>query len=280
MKPRLIAAVVLAGASAFAAEPNPLGVQLWSLRNQLQDRVPAGMDLVRSMGFTVVESAGTYGLSAQQFRALADAHGLKIVSGHFPYERLLGDLPGVIAEAKALGMAYVIAPWIPHEGDFAAAQAHEVAANFNKIGAATRAAGLGFGFHTHGYEFKPLPDGSTAYDILLKETKPDLVFVEMDVFWVVSGGQDPVTLLRRYPGRCRMFHVRDMRKGAVTGVSTGRAPTEDNVAVGRGQMDWPAILAAGEKAGVVYSFIEDATSDPVGNIPASVLYMKTLGLNP
>ncbi len=280
MKSKLIAAVVLASASALAAEPNPIGVQLWSLKEQLTGTVPAGMDLVRSMGFTLVESAGTFGLTPAEFRAQADAHGLKVVSGHFPYERLLGDLPGVIAEAKTLGMSYVIVPWIPHDGDFTPAEAHEAAANFNKIGAATKATGLGFGFHTHGYEFKPQPDGVTAYDILLKETDPDLVCVEMDVFWVVSGGQDPVALLRKYPGRYRMLHVKDMRKGAVTGVTTGHAPIEDNVVVGQGRVDWPAVFAAGGKAGVVYSFIEDETSDPVKNIPASILYLKTLGMSP
>ena len=276
MKPKTSAAAALPSAAA----PNPLGVQLWSLREQFQGNVPAGMDLVRSMGFTIVESAGTFGLTAAQFRAQADARGLRIVSGQFPYERLLGDPPGAIAEAKALGMAHILVPWIPHEGDFTAAAAHEVAANFYRIGAETKAAGLGFGFHTHGYEFKPLPDGSTAYDILLRETEPGLVFVQMDVFWVVSGGQDPVALLQKHPGRCRMFHVKDMRKGAVTGVATGHAPIGDHVPVGQGRMDWPAIFEAGAKAGVVYSFIEDETSDPVGNIPASVLYLGTLGIRP
>src|SRR5450631_4260667 len=83
MKMKLIAAAVLISSSALAADSNPLGLQLWSLRNQMQASVPAGMDLVRSFGFTVVESAGTYGLTPKEFRALADAHGLKIVCGHF-----------------------------------------------------------------------------------------------------------------------------------------------------------------------------------------------------
>jgi sugar phosphate isomerase/epimerase len=280
MKSKLVAALMFATASVFAAEPNPLGVQLWSLKDHLQDKVPAGMDLVKSLGFTVVESAGTFGLSAKDFRAQADTHGLRIVSGHFPYDRLLSDLPGAIADAKTLGMSYIVVPWIPHEGDFTAAEAHAAAANFNKFGAAAKAAGLGFGYHTHGYEFKPLADGTSAFDILLNETKPDLVFIEMDVFWVVNAGQDPVKLLQKSPGRYLMFHVKDMRKGAPTGTYSGHAAVEDNVAVGAGRMDWPAIFAAGQKAGVIWSFIEDETSDPVKNIPTSVEYLKTLGLKP
>jgi sugar phosphate isomerase/epimerase len=270
-----------AAAAALPADgPNPLGLQLWSLKEQIQGNVPAGMDLVRSMGFTVVESAGTFGLTAAQFRGEADDHGLRIVSGQFLYERLMGDLDGAIAEAKTLGMSYVLLPWITHEGDFTAAAAHGVAANLNRIGSAAKAAGLSFGFHTHGYEFKPLADGSTPYDVLLAETEPDRVFVQMDVFWVISGGKDPVALLQKRPSRCRMLHVKDMRKGAVTGVSTGHAPVEDNVVVGQGRVDWPAVFAAGERAGVVYSFIEDETSDPVGNIPASVRYLRTIGARP
>lgn len=279
MKSKLVAAILLATATAFAADPNPVGVQLWSLKDQLQDKVPAGMDLVKSLGFTVVEGAGTFGLNAGDFRAQADSHGLKIVSGHFSLERLQSDLPGVIAEAKTLGMSYIVVPWIPHEGDFTAALAHETATKFNKFGAAIKAAGLGFGYHTHGYEFKALPDGTTPYDILLNETKPDLVFIEMDVFWVANAGQDPVKLLRKYPGRYRMFHVKDIRKGAPTN-NAGHAAIEDNVVVGQGQMDWPAIFAAGEKAGVIWSFIEDESSDPMKNIPASIVYLKTLGLKP
>jgi sugar phosphate isomerase/epimerase len=274
----------LVPAAMHAGEPNPLGVQLWSLKEPLTANVSKGLDLVKSMGFNVVESAsvsgipGSFGISSKEFRAQADARGIRIVSGHFPYERLLGDVSSVIQEAQTLGMSYIVVPWIPHEGDFTVEEAHETAANFNKIGAAIKAAGLSFGFHTHGYEFKRQPDGTTDYDILLRETDPKLVFVEMDVFWVVSGGQDPVELLKKYPGRYRMFHVKDMRKGAVVGGTSGHAPIEDNVIVGQGQMDWPAIFAAGRKAGVIYSFVEDETTDPIGNIPVSLKYLSQLGI--
>ncbi|MFY9925445.1 MAG: sugar phosphate isomerase/epimerase [Opitutaceae bacterium] len=280
MKTKLVAAMVLICSSALAVEPNPLGLQLWSLRKQLQANVSTGMDLVRSLGFTVVESAGTYDLTPKEFRAQADAHGLKIVCGHFPYERLQKDLDGVIADAKTLGVSNVIVAWVPHTGDFTVEDAHVAAQNFNKFGAALKAEGLGFGFHTHGYEFKPLADGTSAYDVLLKETDPSLVFVEMDVFWVVNAGQDPVKLLQKNPNRYKMFHVKDMRKGATQVGYTGGAPVEDNVAVGQGRMDWPAILSEGKKDGAVISFIEDETSDPVKNIPLSLAYLETLGLKP
>jgi sugar phosphate isomerase/epimerase len=289
MKSKLIAAVALASASAFLvscttsapkAETNTVGLQLWSLRAQLLPSLPSGMAEVKKLGFTEVETAGTYGHTAKEFRALADANGLKIVGAHIPYERMVSDLPGVIAEAKTLGATYVIVAWVPHKMEFNVDQARAAVANFNAWGAALKAEGLGFGFHTHGYEFKPLADGSSAFDVMLNETKPDLVFCEMDVFWVVQAGLDPVKLLQKYPGRFKAFHIKDMKKGAPIGLYEGHAPASDNVIVGQGIMDWPAIVAQGRKSGVQYYFIEDETSDPVANIPPSLTYLSTLGLNP
>ncbi len=280
MKSKLAAVLLLACATASAAETNPLGLQLWSLRNQLTASLPAGMAQVKDLGFTWVESAGTYGHTAKDLRSLADKNGLKIVGSHIPYERMLSDLPGVIAEVKTLGASYVIVAWVPHKTAFDVDQAKVAAANFNKWGAALKAEGLRFGFHTHGYEFRPLPDGSSAFDVMLKETDPDLVFCEMDVFWVVNAGIDPVKLLEKYPDRFKAFHIKDMRKGAPTGHYDGSAPASDNVIVGQGMMDWPAIVAEGRKIGVEYWFIEDETSDPVGNIPPSIKYLETLGVNP
>jgi sugar phosphate isomerase/epimerase len=280
MKSKLLAAIVLVAASAFAADPTPLGLQLWSLRAQLLPSLPSGMAEVKALGFTAVETAGTYGHTAKEFRAIADANGLKIVGAHIPYQDLQSDLPAAIAQAKAFGAKYVIVAWVPHDGPFTVAEAKVAAANFNTWGAALKAEGLGFGFHTHGYEFRPLPDGSSAFDVMMSETKPDLVFCEMDVFWVVQAGIDPVKLLQKYPDRFKAFHIKDMRKGAATGLYEGHAPASDNVVVGTGVMDWPAIVAQGRKSGVEYYFIEDETSDPVANIPPSITYLETLGLKP
>ncbi len=280
IKSKFVAALMMASATAFAAEPNPLGLQLWSLRIQLTASLPSGMAEVKSLRFTMVESAGTYGHTARELRSLADANGLRIVGAHIQYQDMQSNLPKAIADAKTLGASYVIVAWVPHTGDFTVDEARVAAANFNSWGAALKAEGLKFGFHTHGYEFRPLADGSSAFDVMLKETDPDLVFCEMDVFWVVQAGIDPVKLLEKYPTRFKAFHIKDMRKGAPTGLYEGHAPASDNVIVGQGSMDWPAIIAAGKKAGVEYSFIEDETSDPIGNIPPSIKYLETLGLKP
>jgi sugar phosphate isomerase/epimerase len=280
MKPKLIVAFVLASASALAAETTTVGLQLWSLRAQLTASLPDGMAEAKKLGFTEVETAGTYKHPAKELKDLADANGLKIVGAHIPYGELQSDLAGSIAQAKTLGASYVIVAWVPHDKEFDVEQAKVAAKNFNMWGAEMKKAGLGFGFHTHGYEFKPLADGSSAFDVMMSQTDPDLVFCEMDVFWVVQGGIDPVKLLQKYPGRFKAFHIKDMKKGAPIGLYEGHAPASDNVIVGQGMMDWPAIVAQGKKSGVQYYFIEDETSDPVGNIPPSLDYLATLGLKP
>jgi sugar phosphate isomerase/epimerase len=171
--------------------------------------------------------------------------------------------------------------WIPHgpEG-LTAAHAHEVAANFNKWGAAFRAEGITYGLHPHGFEFVPFASegGKTAFDIIVAETKPENVSFEMDVFWVFHAGVDPVALLKKYPTRWSLMHVKDIRKGAVTGLSTGHAAPIDNVAVGTGQIDWPAVLKTAQEVGVQHYLIEDETPTPLVCIPDSLKYLRALKL--
>jgi sugar phosphate isomerase/epimerase len=276
-KPKLLAALLIAAGTAFAAEVNPpLGLQLVSLHERLNADVPEGLALVKSYGLTLVETAGTCGLTPEQFRAQIDAHGLRVIGSHFQYAALAEDLPKVIAETKVLGGSYIVVPWIPHKGTFTAAMASKAAADFNLWGKTIKAAGLRLGYHPHGGEFEELPEGGTGFDVLVRETDPNLVFFEMDIFWIAHAGKDPVALLEKYPTRWKMFHLKDMRKGAITGLFTGHAPITDFVPVGTGRLDIPGILAEGRKIGVEYSIIEDEGVDPAKNIPVSMRYLDSI----
>lgn len=266
---------ILAPSLALRAEP-PLGIQLESFKKQLGADVASGLDIVKADGFTIVETDGTYKLTPEQFRAQLDARGLKAVSSHYPYESLASDMTGVIADARALGSTNVIVARIPHRGVFDAATAQVAAATFNSWGKALKAAGMRFLYHPHGFEFEPLPEGGTGFDVLMAQTDPALVSYEMDVFWVTQAGQDPVALLAKFPGRWKMLHLKDLRIGAQTGVYAGHAPLGDFVTVGTGQVNWPAVLAEGRKVGIEYSFIEDESSDPVTNVPHSVRYLESI----
>jgi sugar phosphate isomerase/epimerase len=276
-KSSLLAAFLIALPGAWAASPaGPVGLQLVSLHEKLDANLGEGLDLARSLGFSIVETAGTYGLTAAQLRAQLDAHGLTAVSSHFQYPELQADLGKVIADTRTLGSSSIIVPWIPHTGVFDEAKAHLAAADFNAWGKIIKASGLRLGYHPHGGEFEPLPGGGTGFDVLVRETDPGLLFFEMDVFWVVHAGQDPVALMKKYTGRWKMFHLKDMRIGAATGIYTGQAPIADFVPLGTGRVDWPAVLAEGRAQGVDHAFIEDEGADPPKNIPVSLRYLGTI----
>jgi sugar phosphate isomerase/epimerase len=226
------------------------------------------------MGFKYVELAGTYNLSPDQFKKALDDNGLEAVSGHFPFERFRDDSEGVARDAKVLGLKYVGCAWIPHQGDFDEKQCHEAAAVFNKAGEILKKHDLKFFYHTHGYEFQPHGDG-TLFDLLMSETKPKWVSYEMDIFWILHPGQDPVALLKKYGKRFDLMHVKDMKKG-LKGDLTGHTDVSNDVTIGTGQMDFPAILKAAKKAKVKWYFIEDESPTAAEQIPQSLRYLEQL----
>ena len=134
-----------------------------------------------------------------------------------------------------------------------------MADEFNVAAEAAKAMGLGFGYHNHAWEFEPLPDGTTPFDLLLERCDPDLVKIEMDLFWTVHGGADPLQYFGAYPGRFTCVHVKD------------RTADGQMVAVGEGVMDYTTILGRAEQAGIEHYFVEhdDPGDDPLGNVQIS-----------
>lgn len=268
-------------ACAFAVEAagsfhGSAGLQLYSLREAFKNDVPGTLDKVKALGVKEVETASTYNLTPEAFRKELEARGLTAVSGHFQYDALSKDLAGAIRDAKALRLQYVACPWIPHTiAEFSEADVHRAAADFNKWGEAFKKEGITFAYHPHGYEFRPAGDG-TLFDLLVKETNPEFVAFEMDVFWVVHPGQDPVKLLEKYPNRWVLMHLKDIRKGARTGVYTGQANKADDVPLGTGMVDWPAVLSTAHKVGVKHYFIEDESPTVDTQLPQSLKYLESL----
>jgi len=256
-----------------ASFKGPVGLQLYSLRGLFQSQgVPETLKLVQSYGIKNVELAGTYNLSPDRFLELLKAHDLTAVSGHFGYDQYKSNPEKVAADAKALGLKYAGCAWISHApGKFDEAKVREAAEVFNKAGEALAKEGIQFFYHCHGYEFQPFGDG-TYMDLLIKETDPKKVTYQMDVFWVVHPGADPVKYLNTYPGRWQLMHVKDMKKG-LKGDFSGGADVKNDVTVGTGQMDWPAILAAAQKSGVKWYFIEDESPTAAEQIPLSLKHL-------
>jgi sugar phosphate isomerase/epimerase len=260
-------------AGTGASFKGPIGLQLYSLREQFAKDVPTTLDQVRNFGIQYVELAGTYNLAPEKFKEQLKAKGLQPISGHFPFERLRDDVEGVARDARALGLQYVGCAWIPHQGTFDEKAMREAIAVFNRAGEALSKQGLKFFYHTHGYEFQPHGKG-TLFDLMMAETRPEFVRYQMDVFWIVHPGQDPVKLLEKYGSRFELMHVKDMRKGTPTGLLTGQSDVKNDVTVGTGMMNWPAILKAAQKAGVKWYFIEDESPTSVEQIPQSLRFLE------
>lgn len=271
--------VVLSVAASVLADGSftgTAGLQLYSLRSQFKLRgVPWTLDRVKSFGITEVELAGTYDLTAEQFKAELDKRGLIPVSGHFPYGRYKNDLDKVVAEAKALGLKYAGCAWIDHKDSFDEAECQDAIATFNRAGEALAAVGITFFYHCHGYEFEKHAQG-TLMDVLITGTRPQFVSYEMDVLWVVFPGQDPAALLEKYPNRWKLMHLKDLRKGVATGSLSGGTDVKNDVTLGTGQMNWPAIFGAAQKIGVKHYFIEDESPTSEQQIPASLGFLKSL----
>jgi sugar phosphate isomerase/epimerase len=254
----------------------PLGVQLWSFREQAKTDPVAMMATVRRMGLTHVETAGLYDMPIERFASSLRDAGLRATSMHVGYDDLKKNPATVIANAKALGVKWVGLAWYPHEDKgFTEADARHAIADFNQFGRTMKDAGLSFFYHNHGYEPVPFGNG-TLLDLIIRETDPALVHFEMDVLWTWLPNVDPVALIRKYPGRFRLMHIKDMKPGLPRGSLSGGLPADQQASIGEGQVNWPALMAAAEKDGFEYYYIEDETPDPMTNVPKSIGYLEKL----
>jgi len=260
--------------STGAGFKGPVGLQLYSLRDQFKKDVSKTLDQVRAFGITHVELAGTYGVAPEKFKEQLDAHQLKAISAHFSYEQFRDHIEDVAREAKALGLEYAGCAWIPHDDPFDEKSCREAAVVFNRAGEALAKHGIKFFHHTHGYEFLPYRDG-TLFDVLMAQTKPEYVSFEMDVYWIIHPGQDATQLLEKYGKRFELMHVKDMKHGTPRGF-TGQSDVNNNVALGEGIIDGASVLRAAQKAGVKWYFIEDESPRSVVQIPQSLRYLERL----
>ncbi|MCO5052167.1 MAG: sugar phosphate isomerase/epimerase [Verrucomicrobiae bacterium] len=271
----LLPASAPAAAGTGDSFKGPLGLQLYSLRDSFSKDVPGTLKKVHDFGFRTVELAGNYGKTPEEFSALLKANGLKAVAGHFSFETFRDNPEAIAKEAKTLGLEWAGTAWAPHSGQVTEAWAHETAKIFNHAGEVLARHGIKFFYHNHGYEFVPLADG-TVFDVLVRETKPGLVYFEMDVMWTVFPGQDPAKLMEKYPDRWGLMHVKDLKKGVSTGSLAGSTDVRNDVVLGTGQTDWVALLRAAQKAGVKHYFIEDESPSVLEQIPQSLKFLENV----
>src|SRR6186713_493266 len=252
----------------------PLGVQTYTFRRSIGNDPVKVLDTIKKLGFAEIEG-GSGRMHPSEFKKLCDERGISIPSTGAGYEDLVNKIDSVVWRAKILGAKYVMCAWIPHQNnELTFENAKKAVEDFNKAGKILKENGLTFCYHAHGYEFQPYGDG-TLLDYIFKNTNPEYVSFQMDIFWIQFGGGDPVALLKKYGSRWKMMHLKDMRKGIKKDL-TGLTSVENDVALSTGELDLPAILKEAKRIGIKHYFIEDESSSYATQVPQSIAYLKSL----
>lgn len=279
MKRFILLALFVVGLLAEThAQKAPVGVQLYSFRKQFEQDVPGTMAKVRDMGIRHVELAGTYGMAVPEFMKMLKDHGITAIGGSADFAKLDKDPMSVVNDNKPFGVQYVTCFWIPHNGDsFTIDDAKKAVAVFNRAGKVLAENGLKLTYHNHGYEFRPTTEpgyeNGTLFDYMARNLDPRYCNFEMDVFWVKHPGQDPTALLKKYPNRFPLVHLKDRRPGT-PGNQNGHADVETNVVIGQGDIGIAAFMKQARQSGVKYFFIEDESSRSMEQVPQSLAYLR------
>lgn len=242
-------------APATAASTAPaLGVQLYTVRDLMAESVEATLSMVADIGYRNVEFAGYYAHAPAAIRRMLDERGLAAPAGHFGEQFLVDDAAAIIDAAATVGHEYFIVPWLPETERNSVDSFRRTAERFNGWGEQCRKAGLKFAYHNHDWEFVDV-DGELLFDVLLDETDPELVDFELDLFWIRKAGYSAFEYFERYPGRFKLWHIKDMDADG------------NMVDVGEGVMDFAAFAAQAEQAGTRFAIVEnDAPADPEASI--------------
>jgi len=241
------------------------GLVLYTVRKNLTD-LPAMLELIHQIGYASIEVfQQVYDHPAAELKVLIESHGLTAPSGHFDYATIADK----VEYASALGLKYMICPVIPRDLWDTADGFKKAAAHLNEAAAKIGAAGMTLGYHAHNYEYKPLPDGTTGFAVLMKELDP-AIKLELDIYWATQAGQDPLKLMRENRKRLALIHIKDRKAGSPTGYMSGPAGAHFTE-VGSGTIDWKAVIGEAHKLGVKQMFVEQDTQE----IPAEESIRKS-----
>jgi sugar phosphate isomerase/epimerase len=255
-----------------------IGIVSFTHRKSFEKDVPATLDRIKALGITDIEFSNLFGKTAQQLRTWIDERGMKCSSFGVSYENLVGKTDEVAQNAKTLGADYVRVAWIPHKDAMTLAEMQKAIDDFNTAGKLLKEKyGLTFIYHNHGFEFQPYQNG-TLYDYLLAQTNPKYVSFELDILWAFFPGIDPAALLNKYGKRYKALHMKDLKKG-VQGNFSGGTSQENDVALGTGQINIPAVIKAAQKAKIKHYYIEDESSNIDVQVPQSIEYIKNLKMD-
>lgn len=255
-----------------SAKTRDFGLQLWTIQDAMYKDPQDTLKQVAAMGYKQIESFEGkngifWGMKNTDFKKLMDDLGMKIISSHCDIDK---DFDRKVGEAAEIGMKYLIDPWYGPQKNIDLFK--KEADKFNERGATCKRAGLRFAYHNHDYPFVPI-DGQLPLDVMIQYSNADLVDFEMDIYWVVTAGQDPEKWFEKYPNRFRLCHVKDRKK------NTPLTDKDASCVAGQGEIDFPKILKIGKKKGLEYYIIEQEHFDGMTTLEAAKAnadYMKNL----
>jgi len=270
----VIMSFVVHGITSFKDKPKdlPLGLQLYSVRDAMKKDPKATVAKVGKMGFTFVEAAGFsngkfYGMEPLVFKKLCEDNGLQFSGSHTgkdlpsdaDWDKTMAWWDMSIDAHAAAGVKWIVQPWMSKEGYNSIEGLKKYIKYFNAVGEKCNAKGIRFGYHNHSNEFKTVFDGKPIYDWMLELTDPEKVMFELDLYWIVEGGKNPIDYFEKYPGRFMLWHIKDKEELGASG-----------------NMDFKAIFAEKEKAGVQYGIVEVEryNFDPLISCRKSLDYLK------
>ena len=279
------AAAIGAGRPLFAqAAKSPylsdLGIQLYTLRNEIAKDVNATIKAVAAAGYKQVEMYGFPNCDAI-VKAARDS-GLALHSSHFEWDSVVNpkddsysDFSKILDKAKEVGLKHLVIPYLADGNRKTLDDYKKVAAHANKAAALAKSAGIQLSYHNHNFEFEPKENGVSGFDVFVKEFSADMKF-ELDVFWVKAGGLDPVELVNKLKGRVTQLHLKDLKKD-IPIPSYSSVPADAFQEVGDGIIAMAPLLAAAQEAGVEHCHVEqDQSPDALASIKQSIDFLKKL----
>jgi sugar phosphate isomerase/epimerase len=267
------AALIPATQALFAREPldhNDLGVQLYTVRKVIGKDPLATLKAIQAIGYAEVEA--TAGNLDQIWPALEKTQ-LKAVSIHLEHSEPGTMLDSALAGYKQKGFQYAVVPYLEttRGGPDGIKRIVEM---LNAVGVAAKKNELTLCYHNHAHDFTPM-GGSNPIDLIMRETQPDLVQLELDIFWASVAGLNPVDVLKKYSGRVPLLHLKDKAKGVPVHYDE-KVPSTAFKSIGSGSIDIPAVLSAASAAGVRHYFVEqdETPGDPIASLRKSYEYLK------
>jgi sugar phosphate isomerase/epimerase len=279
-----LGAAALAARAAFVTTIIRVGMQLYTVRIDLEKEFDCTLAKVAAIGYKEVEFAGYFGHSPGDVRAILTRHGLVSPAAHLDYPTVSNPETWAKAldDAATIGQTFLVNPWVDESIRNQPGAWQRIAETYNTAGAAAKKHGIQFCYHNHNFEFYPREDagGKLPFDVLLESCDPALVKFEMDLCWIAAAGKDPLDYFRRAPGRFPLVHVKGLR--AVPPPSVTAIPIDkvlpDVTDVGHEDVvDWKRIFAQSKEAGIVHYFVEhDVPKDPFASLKTSYDYLSRL----